>query len=58
MRPHINNRKEFDGKWCIELSAAICNRDDRPLWKRGYAHASKGSKVRRVRPAHRDYFVA
>ena len=58
MRPHISNRKEIDGKRCFALSVAICNKDARHIWKRGYAHASKGNKVRRVRPAHRDYFVA
>jgi len=56
MRPHINNR--VDGKRCFALSVAIANKLDRHIWKRGYAHASKGNKVRRVRPAHRDYFVA
>ena len=54
MRPHINNR--FDGKRCFALSVAIRDRYARIDWKRGYAHASKGSKVRRVRPPHRDYF--
>jgi len=58
MRPHISNRKEIDGKWCIDLSAAIYNKDDRKWWKRGYAHASKVHKVRHVRLAHRDYFGA